>query len=97
MKRSDRVTIKIKCRTQKQPVMYKRKDLDTKPREILNLKFLGRLFVSEELFHENQQIAYKCRQIKGTNKIHSNWFFNNVANAKRHTKRYFHPLMRKPV
>ena len=30
--------------------------------------------------HENQQLAYKCRQLKSAQKIHSTWFFNNVVN-----------------
>ena len=31
---------------------------------------------------ENQRPAYKCRQLKSARKIHSTWFFNNVANVK---------------
>ena len=31
---------------------------------------------------ENQQLGYKCRQIKIARKIHSTWFFNNVADVK---------------
>ena len=32
--------------------------------------------------HENQQLAYKCRQLRSARKIHSTWFFNNVVNLK---------------
>ena len=32
--------------------------------------------------HENQQLAYKCWQLKSARKIHSTWFFNNVVNPK---------------
>ena len=53
MKRSDRVIIKFKCRERKQSVMYKRKNLGTKSHELSNLKFSGRLFVSESMSHEN--------------------------------------------
>ena len=28
---------------------------------------------------ENQQLAYKCRQLKSVRKIHSTWLFNNVV------------------
>ena len=80
MKRSDRVIIKFKCRKQKQSVMYKRKNLGTI--ELSNLKFSGRLFVSESMSLENQQLTYKCRQLKSARKIHSTWFFNNVVNVK---------------
>ena len=82
MKRSDRVIVKFKCRKQKQSLIYKRKNLGTKSQELTNLKFSGRLFVSESMSHENQQLAYKCRQLKSARKIHSIWLFNNVVNIK---------------
>ena len=58
----------------KSSVMYKLKNLGNKSS--------GRLFVSESMSHENQQLAYKCRQLKSARKIHSTWFFNNVVNTK---------------
>ena len=82
MKRSERVIIKFKCRKQKQSVMYKHKNLGTKSQELSNLKFLGRLFVSESMSLENQRLAYRCQQLKSARKIHSTWFFNNVVNVK---------------
>ena len=60
MKRSDRVIVKFKCCKQKQPLIYKHKNLGTKSQELTNLKFLGRLFVSENMSNENQELAYKC-------------------------------------
>ena len=54
------------------------KNLGTKSQELTNLKFSGRLFVSESISNENQQLAYKCRQLKSARKIHSTWFFNNL-------------------
>ena len=60
VKRSDRVIVKFKCRKQKQSLIHKRKNLGTKSQELTNLKFSGRLFVSESMLHENQQLAYKC-------------------------------------
>ena len=62
--------------------MYKRKNLGNKSQKLSNLKFSGRLFVSESMSHENQQLAYKCQQLKSARKIHSTWFFNNVVNLK---------------
>ena len=82
IKRSDRVIVKFKCRKQKQSLMYKRKILSTNAQELTNLKFSGRLLVREGMSHENQQLAYKCRQLKIARKIHSTWFFNNVVNIK---------------
>ena len=82
MKGTDRVIVKFKCRKQKNSVMYKRKNLGDKSQELSNLKFSGRLFVSESISHKNQQLAYKCRQLKSARKIHSTWLFNNVMKLK---------------
>ena len=82
MKRSDRVIVKFKCRKQKNSVIYKRKNLGNKSQELCNLKFSERLFVNESMSYENQQLAYKCRQLKSARKIHSTCFFNNVVNLK---------------
>ena len=82
MKRSHRVIVKFKCHKQKEPLIYKRKNLGTKSQELANLKFLVRLFVSESSSHGNQQLAYKCRQPTSARKIHSTWFFSNVVNIK---------------
>ena len=32
--------------------------------------------------HENYQLAYQCRQLKNTEKIHCTWFWNNTINVK---------------
>ena len=82
VKRSDRVIKNFNCCKQKQSVMYKCKNVGTKSQEISNLKFLGRLFVCKSMSYENQQLPYKCQQLKSTKKIHSTWFFNNVENVK---------------
>ena len=57
MKRSDRVIKKFKYRKQKESVMYKRKNLYTKSQKLSNLKFSGKLFFSESISLENQQLA----------------------------------------
>ena len=36
----------------------------------------------ESMCHENHQLAYKCRQLKNTGKIHSTWIWNNAINVK---------------
>ena len=61
--------------------MYKCENLGNKSQDLSTLKFSGRLFVSESMSHENQQLAYKC-QLKSARKIHFTWFFNNVVNLK---------------
>ena len=80
MKKTDRVVVKFKYRKQKYSFMYKHKNLGSKSQELSDLKVSGRLFVSEGMSHENQQLAYKCRQLKSAWKSHSTWFFNNVVN-----------------
>ena len=60
MKRLDRVIVKFKCCKQKQSVVYNRKNLGTKSQELSNFNFWGRLFVSESMSLENQQLAYRC-------------------------------------
>ena len=92
MKRSDRVIVKFKCRKQKISVMYKRKNLGNKSQELSNLTFFGRLFVSESMSHENQQLAYKCRKLKSTRKIHTTWFYNNVVNLTLTEHRRIHKI-----
>ena len=46
-------------------IMYKRKNLG----KLTNLKLSRRIFVSESMSHENQQLAYKFRQLKSARKI----------------------------
>ena len=82
MKRLNRVIVKFKCRRQKNSVIYKLKNLGNKSQELSNLTFSGKRFVSESMFHENQQFAYKCRKLKSSLEIHATLFFNNVMNLK---------------
>ena len=74
--------VKIKCRRLKWRVLVNRKDLRNKSEDVHQLKFSGKLFILESMFHENHQLAYKCRQLKNAGKIHSTWFWNNTVNVK---------------
>ena len=62
--------------------MYKCKNLGNKSQELINLIFSGRLFVSESMSHENQQPAYKCRQLKSAQKIHSTSFLKLTEHGR---------------
>ena len=73
MMRLDKVS-QIQMSQAKKSIMYKCKNLCKKSQELTNLKISGRLFVSENMSHENQQLAYKCQQLKSARKIHSAWF-----------------------
>ena len=61
--------------------MYKRKNLGNKSQELANLNFSGRLFVSETMFREIQQLAQKYQQLNLPGRFTA-WFFNNVVNVK---------------
>ena len=61
--------------------MYKSKNLSNKFQELTNLKFSGRLFVSESMSHENQQLAYKYRQLKSARKLTENGRIHKVFNV----------------
>ena len=69
MRKEDRVIIKFKCRKQKHRVLLNRKTLQNKILDLRLLKFLGKLFVSESMCHENHQLSYKCRPLKSARKI----------------------------
>ena len=62
--------------------MLTKKNLRNKSEDLRQLKFSGKLFISESMCYENQQLAYKCRQLKNAGKIHSTWFWNNTVNVK---------------
>ena len=50
--------------------------------DLTQLRFSGKLFISEGVSCENHQLAYRCRQLKIPGKIYSLWFFNNTVNLK---------------
>ena len=82
LKKKDSVIVKFKCRKLKRRVLVNRKNLRNKFEDLRQLKFSGKLFISESMCHENHQLAYKCRQLKNAGKIHSTWFWNNAVNVK---------------
>ena len=85
--------VKFKSRKQERKILIDRKNLRNKSENLSQLKFAGKLFISESMCHENHQLAYKCRQLKDAGKIHYTWFWNNVLNIKlnersQHAKLY---------
>ena len=74
--------VKFKFRKQKRKIPIDRKNLRNRSENLSQLKFAGKLFISESMCHENHQLAYKCRQLKNAGKIHATWFWNNVINVK---------------
>ena len=79
--------MKLKCRKLKQKVPVNRKNLRNKSEDLRQLKFSGKLFLSESMCNENHQLAYKCRQLKNAGKINCNWFWNNNAVNVKLSKR----------
>ena len=82
LKKGNRIIVKFKCRKPRQNVLFNRKVLKDKSSDLSQLRFSGKLFISESMFHENHQLAYRCCQLKTAGKIHSTWFFNNSVNLK---------------
>ena len=82
LKKKDSVIVKFKCRKLKRRVLVNRKNLRNKSEDLRQLKFSGKLFISESMCHENHQLAYKCCQLKNAGKIHSTWFWINAVNVK---------------
>ena len=66
----------------KRSIQINRKVLQQKSLELSQLEFSGKLFISESMCYENQQVVYKFRQLKNFKKIHSTWFWKNVVNIK---------------
>ena len=73
---------KIKDRKLKRSIEINRKVLQQKSLELSQLKFSGKLFISESMCYGNERLAYKCRQRKNSKKIYSTWLWNNVVNIK---------------
>ena len=82
LKKKESDIVKFKCRKLKRSVLVNRKNLRNKSEDLRQLRFSGKLFISESMCHENHQLAYKCRQLKNAGKIHSTWFWNNTVNVK---------------
>ena len=82
LKKKESVVVKFKCRKPKRSVLVSRKNLQNKSEDLRQLRFSGKLFISESMCNENHQRAYKCRQLKNAGKIHSTWFWNNAVNVK---------------
>ena len=80
MKNKDGVILKFKGRKLKRSIQINKKVLQQKSLELSQLKFSRKLFTSESMCYENQQLSYKCRQLKNSKNIHSTWFWNNAVN-----------------
>ena len=77
LKKKESIIVKFKCRKLKRRGLVNRKNLRNKSEDLRQLKFSGKVFISESMCHKNHQLAYKCRKLKNEGKIHSTWFWNN--------------------
>ena len=82
LNKKESVILKFKCNKLKNKVLANRKNFQNKSEDLRQLKFSGKLFISESMCHENHQLANKCRQLKNAGKIYSNWFWNTAVNVK---------------
>ena len=74
LKKKESVIVKFKCWKLKRSVLVNRKNRRNKSEDLRQLKFSGKLFISESMCHENHQLGYKCCQLNNAEKIHSTWF-----------------------
>ena len=82
LKNKARVISKFKERKLKHSIQIKKKVLQQKSLKLSQLKFSGRLFTSDSMCYEFQQLPFKCCQLKNPKKIYSAWFWNNAVNIK---------------
>ena len=82
LKKKESFIVKLKCRKLKLSVLVNWKNLRNKSEDLCQLRFSGKLFISDSMCHENHQLVYKCRQLKNAGKIHSTWLRNNAVNVK---------------
>ena len=83
MKKKDKVIIiKFKNRKQRNDVIFKWKELNSKGDDVPALPFGRSLFINNSTCFKNQVLFYKWRQLKKLGKIFSYWFFNNMLHVK---------------
>ena len=84
LKNKDRVISKFKDKKLKRSIQINRKVLQQKAVGTFSIKISGKLFISESMSYENQQLAYKCCQLKNSKKIHLTWYFRVIPNGEFH-------------
>ena len=62
-------------------MLVNRKNLGNKSKDLHQLRFSGKLFISESMCQEKHELACRCRQLKNAGKIQSTWFWNNAVNV----------------
>ena len=60
LKKKETVIIRLKFRKHKHKVPIDSKILHNKSEDLHQLKFSGKLFISENMCHESHQLAYEC-------------------------------------
>ena len=56
LKKQNRVIVKFKCHKKRQNFIFNRKNLKDKSANLTKLRFLGKLFISDSMSHENHQL-----------------------------------------
>ena len=82
MKNKEKVIVKFKDRKQINKVIFSRKELKSKQKQLQNLQFGPSLFINDSMYFENQSLFHKRRQLKNAGKLFSFRFFNNTLNVK---------------
>ena len=82
LKYKNRVILKFKDRKLQRSIQINRRFLQQTSLELSQLKFSVSLLWAKVCAMKNQQLAFKCRQLKNSEMIHSIWFWNNTVNIK---------------
>ena len=86
MKNKSRAILKFKDRKVRQKVNYARSNLKNKGDELKSIGFSEYLYISDSQCLQNQELYFKCRQLKTAKKIAATWFYNNKINLRVHEK-----------
>ena len=67
----------------KNDIIFKKKSSNGKPNNLKDFAFTsGKLFLSDSICYENQQLLYRCRQLKRQSLLHSAWFISTCIYIK---------------
>ena len=69
MKNKEKVIVKFKDRKQRNKVIFSRKELKSKGKQLRELQFGSPLFINDSMCCENPSLFYKCCQLKNVRKL----------------------------
>ena len=71
IKNKDKVIVNFKDRNQRNKVIFRRKELKSKGKQLQDLQFGPSIFINDSMCFENQSLFYKCHQLKNVGTLFS--------------------------